>query len=71
MPASTICDCSACGGFHELILFSSDQFDWNSTYEFTCPSTADLVCVQIPDSGQSTNVKPEDAVVAREVSTAR
>jgi hypothetical protein len=62
MPASVNHNCPSCGTSHELILYAADAFNWADTYEYTCPSTADLVCVQIASFGVPTNVKPENAV---------
>lgn len=67
MAASVFRNCPSCNGIHELILFSAEQFDFHATYEYTCPSTADLVSLQISEGAQSTNVKRQEAVVVREV----
>jgi hypothetical protein len=67
MAATLSKNCSSCGGIHNLILFSADMFDGDATYEYTCPSTADAVRVQIDEWARVTNAKPPDAVVVVQV----
>jgi hypothetical protein len=70
MPASVTHDCPACSAPHELILFSADAFDWADLYEYTCPTTADLVCVRVAELGSPTGVKRENAVSVRPIGSA-
>jgi hypothetical protein len=67
MPASIHHACPSCRSCHELVLFSADEFSWGDDYEYVCPSTAELVCVQIADSGMPTSVKAENAVSVRRI----
>jgi hypothetical protein len=50
-----------------LVLFSADEFSWVDDYEYVCPSTAELVCVQIAEPGMPTSVKAKNAVSVRRV----
>ena len=67
MPASVLHNCPACENTHELVLFSADEFDWADAYEYTCPSTAELICVRIAELGSPTSIKAENAVSVRRV----